>query len=50
MTAPGLFVCFFANMLGNGRITAISQPGLERILFFDIEHLNELGGTFAVSV
>lgn len=26
-----------------GCITAISQPGLERILFFDIEHLNELG-------
>ena len=42
MTAPG-FCMLLRKYVGNGRITAISQPGLERILFFDIEHLNELG-------
>ena len=42
MTAPG-FCMLLRKYVGNGRITSISQPGLERILFFDIEHLNELG-------
>lgn len=42
MTAPG-FCMLLRKYIGNGRIVAISQPGLERILFFDIEHLNELG-------
>lgn len=42
MTAPG-FCMLLRKYVGNGRIVDISQPGLERILFFDIEHLNELG-------
>ena len=42
LTAPN-FCMLLRKYVGNGRITAISQPGLERILFFDIEHLNELG-------
>ena len=29
--------------IGNGRITDISQPKLERIIMLDIEHLDELG-------
>ena len=29
--------------IGNGRIVAITQPSLERIIHFNIEHLDELG-------
>ena len=42
MTAPN-FCMLLRKHVQNGRITSIRQPGLERILMFDIEHLNELG-------
>lgn len=42
MTAPG-FCMLLRKHIGNGRITAVSQPGLERIICIDIEHLDELG-------
>lgn len=42
MTAP-LFCMVLRKHIANGRITAISQPGLERIIQFEIEHLNEMG-------
>lgn len=42
MTAPN-FCMLLRKHIGNGRITAISQPKLERIIHFDIEHLDELG-------
>lgn len=42
MTAPN-FCMLLRKHIGSGRITAISQPGLERILHFEIEHLDELG-------
>ncbi len=42
MTAPN-FCMLLRKHIGNGRITAISQPGLERIIYLDIEHLDELG-------
>lgn len=42
MTAPN-FCMLLRKHIGNGRITGISQPGLERILCLDIEHLDELG-------
>ena len=42
MTAPG-FCMLLRKHIGNGRITGISQPGLERIICLDIEHLDELG-------
>ena len=42
MTAPG-FCMLLRKHIGNGRITGISQPGLERIIQLDIEHLDELG-------
>ena len=41
-TAPG-FCMLLRKYIQNGRITAIRQPSLERILMLDIEHLNELG-------
>jgi len=42
MTAPN-FCMLLRKHLQNGRIVAIRQPSLERILMFDIEHLNEMG-------
>lgn len=37
------FCMLLRKHLQNGRITAISQPGLERILHIEIEHLDEMG-------
>lgn len=42
MTAPG-FCMLLRKHLQNGRITAITQPGLERIIHIDVEHLDEMG-------
>ncbi|MDE6212076.1 MAG: NFACT family protein, partial [Lachnospiraceae bacterium] len=42
MTAPS-FCMLLRKHLQNARITAISQPGLERIIHIDLEHLNEMG-------
>ncbi|MBO7514215.1 MAG: NFACT family protein, partial [Lachnospiraceae bacterium] len=42
LTAPG-FCMMLRKYIANGRIIDISQPGMERILIFSIEHLNELG-------
>lgn len=42
MTAPN-FCMLLRKHIQNGRITGISQPGLERVIRIDIEHLDELG-------
>lgn len=42
MTAPN-FCMLLRKHIGGGRIMAISQPALERIIHIDIEHLDELG-------
>ncbi len=42
MTAPG-FCMLLRKHIGSGRITRISQPGLERIVCFEIEHNDEMG-------
>lgn len=42
MTAPG-FCMLLRKHIQNGRILSITQPEFERILIFEIEHLNELG-------
>ncbi|MDE7013707.1 MAG: NFACT family protein, partial [Kineothrix sp.] len=42
MTAPG-FCMLLRKHIQHGRITRISQPGLERIVRIEVEHLNELG-------
>jgi len=42
MTAPN-FCMLLRKHLQNGRITDISQPGLERIVHIEIEHLDEMG-------
>jgi len=42
MTAPN-FCMLLRKHISNGRIVDIRQPGLERIIHFDVEHLDELG-------
>ena len=42
MTAPG-FCMLLRKHIGNGRILSVRQPSLERVLFFVIEHLDEMG-------
>lgn len=42
MTAP-TFCMLLRKHIGTGRIISISQPGLERIIEFSIEHLDEMG-------
>ena len=42
MTAPG-FCMLLRKHIQNGRILSVTQPDFERILVFEIEHLNELG-------
>ncbi|MEY8516912.1 NFACT RNA binding domain-containing protein [Lachnospiraceae bacterium 29-84] len=42
MTAPN-FCMLLRKHIANGKITRISQPHMERIINFEIEHLNELG-------
>lgn len=42
LTAPG-FCMLLRKHIANGRIVSITQPGLERIIVMEIEHLDELG-------
>lgn len=42
MTAPN-FCMLLRKHIQNGRIVSITQPGLERIIRFEIEHLDEMG-------
>lgn len=42
LTAPN-FCMLLRKHIGSGKFTRIYQPGLERIIHFELEHLNELG-------
>ena len=42
LTAPG-FCMLLRKHLQNARIIGVRQPGLERIIHLELEHLNELG-------
>lgn len=42
LSAP-TFCMLLRKHLQGGRITAVAQPGLERILRFEVEHLDEMG-------
>ena len=42
MQAPG-FCMLLRKHIGSGRIISISQPKMERIIRFEIEHLDEMG-------
>ena len=42
MTAPN-FCMLLRKHIGSARILNIGQPGLERVIYLDFEHLNEMG-------
>jgi len=42
MTAPN-FCMLLRKHLNNGRVLSITQPGLERIIDIEVEHLDEMG-------
>lgn len=42
LTAPN-FCMLLRKHIGTGRILKVTQPGLERIIEFEIEHLDEMG-------
>ena len=42
LTAPN-FCMLLRKHIGNGKIISITQPGLERAVEFEIEHLDEMG-------
>ena len=42
LTAP-TFCMVLRKHIANGKIVSITQPGLERVIRFEIEHLNEMG-------
>lgn len=42
LTAPN-FCMLLRKHIGSGRILQVSQPGLERVVEFEIEHLDEMG-------
>lgn len=42
LTAPN-FCMLLRKHIGSGKITSITQPGMERVIRFEIEHLNEMG-------
>lgn len=42
LTAPN-FCMLLRKYITNGRILSITQPGFERVICFEISHLNELG-------
>lgn len=37
------FCMLLRKKIGNGRLTQISQPGMDRVLVFSFEHLDEMG-------
>lgn len=47
---PPMFCMLMRKHLGNGRLLNIRQDGLERILFFDFEAMNELGDMVNITV
>lgn len=42
LTAPN-FCMLLRKHIGNGRVISVTQPGLERCIHFEIEHLDEMG-------
>ena len=47
---PPMFCMLMRKRLGSGKLTAIRQDGLERILFLDFECINELGDMVTVTL
>lgn len=47
---PPMFCMLLRKRIGNGRLIAIRQDGLERILFLDFECVNELGDMVTITL
>ncbi len=47
---PPMFCMLLRKRIGNGRLIAIRQDGLERILFLDFECVNELGDITTITL
>jgi predicted ribosome quality control (RQC) complex YloA/Tae2 family protein len=47
---PPMFCMLMRKHIGNGRLLDIRQDGLERILYFDFEAMNELGDMVKVTL
>ena len=47
---PPMFCMLLRKKLGGGRLAAIRQDGLERILYFDFECTNELGDPVTITI
>ncbi len=47
---PPMFCMLLRKHLGSGKLTAIRQDGLERILFLDFETVNELGDVVTITL
>lgn len=47
---PTMFCMFMRKHLGGGKLIAVRQDGLERILFFDFECMNELGDMVTITL
>lgn len=47
---PPMFCMLLRKKIGNGRLIAIRQDGLERILFLDFECVNELGDMVTITL
>ena len=47
---PPMFCMLLRKRLGSGKLIAVSQDGLERILFLDFECVNELGDVVTVTL
>lgn len=47
---PPMFCMLLRKRLGNGKLIDIRQDGLERILFFDFECVNELGDVVIITL
>ncbi len=48
--SPPMFCMLMRKHLGNGKLVAVRQAGLDRILFLDFEAVNELGDLVTVTV
>ncbi len=47
---PPMFCMLLRKWIGNAKLVAIRQPGMERVLFFDFETLNDFGDTVVVTL
>lgn len=47
---PPMFCMLLRKWIGNAKLIAIRQPGMERVLLFDFETTNDFGDTVVVTL